>query len=96
MSCCDKPGLLPVEDALARLLSLAEQSPILDTETLPLSEVDGRVLAEPLLAGLDLPPWPNSAMDGYAVRAADITAAGVALPVSQRIPAGAAAQPLLL
>ncbi|WP_440466666.1 gephyrin-like molybdotransferase Glp [Pseudomonas sp. YH-1] len=93
MSCCDKPGLLPVEDALARLLTLAEQSPILDTETLPLSEADGRVLAEPLLAGLDLPPWPNSAMDGYALSQADWQ--GEALPVSQKIFAGQAGEPLL-
>lgn len=93
MSCCDKPGLLPVEDALARLLTLAEQSPILDIETLLLSEADGRVLAEPLLAGLDLPPWPNSAMDGYALSQADWQ--GEALPVSQKIFAGQAGEPLL-
>ncbi|WP_370599797.1 gephyrin-like molybdotransferase Glp [Pseudomonas nitroreducens] len=92
MSCCDKPGLLPVEDALARLLTLAEQSPITESETLPLAEADGRVLAEPLLAGLDLPPWPNSAMDGYALRLADWQ--GEALPVSQKIFAGQAGEPL--
>ncbi|QRY78627.1 molybdopterin molybdotransferase MoeA [Pseudomonas sp. PDNC002] len=92
MSCCDKPGLLPVEDALARLLMLAEQSPILERETLPLNEADGRVLAEPLLAGLDLPPWPNSAMDGYALRQADWQ--GEALVVSQKIFAGQAGEPL--
>jgi len=92
MSCCDRPGLLPVEDALVRLLTLAEQSPISDSETLPLGEADGRVLAEPLLAGLDLPPWPNSAMDGYALRLADWQ--GEALPVSQKIFAGQAGEPL--
>lgn len=92
MSCCDKPGLLPVEDALARLLALAEQSPISECETLPLADADGRVLAEPLLAGLDLPPWPNSAMDGYALRLADWR--GEALPVSQKIFAGQAGEPL--
>lgn len=92
MSSCDKPGLLPVEDALARLLTLAEQSPILESETLPLADADGRVLAEPLVAGLDLPPWPNSAMDGYALRQADWR--GEALPVSQKIFAGQAGEPL--
>lgn len=92
MSCCDKPGLLPVEDALARLLTLAEQSPIDETEVLPLGAVDGRVLAEPLLAGLDLPPWPNSAMDGYALRHADWQ--GEPLPVSQKIFAGQAGEAL--
>lgn len=92
MSCCDKPGLLPVEEALARLLALAEQSPVSECETLPLADTDGRVLAEPLLAGLDLPPWPNSAMDGYALRLADWR--GEALPVSQKIFAGQAGEPL--
>lgn len=89
--CCDKPGLLPVETALERLLALAESAPIRETERLPLAAAEGRVLAEPLVAGLDLPPWPNSAMDGYALRQAD---AGEALPVSQRIFAGQAPEPL--
>ena len=90
--CCDKPGLLPVETALERLLALAESAPILETERLPLAAAEGRVLAEPLVAGLDLPPWPNSAMDGYALRQAD--AASAPLPVSQRIFAGQAPEPL--
>lgn len=89
--CCDKPGLLPVETALERLLALAESASIRETERLPLAAAEGRVLAEPLVAGLDLPPWPNSAMDGYALRQAD---AGEALPVSQRIFAGQAPEPL--
>ncbi|MBU3055315.1 gephyrin-like molybdotransferase Glp [Pseudomonas indica] len=89
--CCDKPGLLPVETALERLLALAESAPIRETERLPLASAEGRVLAEPLVAGLDLPPWPNSAMDGYALRQAD---AGEPLPVSQRIFAGQAPEPL--
>lgn len=88
---CDKPGLLPVETALERLLALAESAPIRETERLPLATAEGRVLAEPLVAGLDLPPWPNSAMDGYALRQAD---AGEPLPVSQRIFAGRAPEPL--
>ncbi|SDK11223.1 gephyrin-like molybdotransferase Glp [Pseudomonas indica] len=89
--CCDKPGLLPVETALERLLALAESAPIRETERLPLASAEGRVLAEPLVAGLDLPPWPNSAMDGYALRQAD---AGEPLPVSQCIFAGQAPEPL--
>jgi molybdopterin molybdotransferase len=56
-----------------------------------LADAEGRVLARELVAGLDLPPWPNSAMDGYA-RLADWQ--GEALPVSQRIFAGHAPQPL--
>ncbi|MCY1268066.1 molybdenum cofactor synthesis domain protein [compost metagenome] len=90
--CCDKPGLLPVEQALERLLALAEQAPIGEVESVPLNQADGRVLAEPLLAGLDLPPWPNSAMDGYALRHADWQ--GEALAVSQKVFAGQSPQPL--
>lgn len=88
MSACDHPGLLPMEAALARLLALADAAPIEQTERVALAEADGRVLAEPLIAALDLPPWANSAMDGYALRLADWT--GQALSVSQRIQAGTA------
>lgn len=92
MSGCDKPGLLPVEEALARLMALAEQAPIAEVEQVPLAEAEGRVLAEPLLAGLDLPPWDNSAMDGYALRLADWQSEP--LVVSQKIFAGIAPEPL--
>lgn len=88
MSGCDHPGLLPLEDALARLLAMAEACPIDDVEQVGLAEADGRVLAEALVSGLDLPPWDNSAMDGYALALADWT--GVPLVVSQRILAGTA------
>lgn len=84
--------LMPVEEALERLLALAEAAPIRQTETVELAAAEGRVLAEELLAGLDLPPWPNSAMDGYALRLADWQ--GEPLPVSQRIFAGHAPAPL--
>ncbi|MFC5698682.1 gephyrin-like molybdotransferase Glp [Pseudomonas sp. GCM10022186] len=86
------PGLMPVEDALARLLALAEEASIDAHERVALADADGRVLAEPLVAGLDLPPWDNSAMDGYALRLADWQ--GEPLAVSQRILAGSAPQPL--
>lgn len=91
-----KPGktgaLMPVEDALAQLLAMAEAAPIREQQALPLAECDGRVLAHDLIATLDLPPWPNSAMDGYALRLADWH--GEPLVVSQRIFAGQAPQPL--
>ncbi|MGH8486975.1 MAG: molybdopterin molybdotransferase MoeA, partial [Pseudomonas sp.] len=77
---------MPVEEALAQLLALAEAAPITETEQVALAHAEGRVLAEELIATLDLPPWPNSAMDGYALRLADWQ--GEALPVSQRIFAG--------
>ncbi|QSL91935.1 molybdopterin molybdotransferase MoeA [Ectopseudomonas toyotomiensis] len=92
MSGCDHPGLLPMEAALERLLALADAAPIEQIEQVVLAEADGRVLAEPLIAALDLPPWANSAMDGYALRLADCN--GQALPVSQRIQAGTAPTPL--
>ncbi|WPC03694.1 molybdopterin molybdotransferase MoeA [Pseudomonas benzenivorans] len=92
MSGGEQPGLLPVEEALARLMRLAEAAPIGETERVALADADGRVLAEPLVAGLDLPPWANSAMDGYALRLADWQ--GEPLPVSQRILAGSAPGPL--
>lgn len=91
-----KPGktgaLLPVEEALAQLLAMAEAAPILERERLPLAQTQGRVLADDLVSTLDLPPWPNSAMDGYALRLADWH--GEPLPVSQRIFAGQAPDPL--
>lgn len=92
MSGCDHPGLMPVEVALERLMQLADGAPILECEQVPLSQADGRVLAEALVAALDLPPWANSAMDGYALNLADWS--GEPLAVSQRIQAGSAPQPL--
>lgn len=74
------------EEALSRLLAAAR--PAAEQETLALSDALGRVLAAPLVSPLRVPPHDNSAMDGYAVRVADVEAAGVGLPVSQRVPAG--------
>lgn len=62
-------------------------------ETLSLLQVCGRVLAEDQLAAVDVPPWDNSAMDGYALCTADL-AKSATLPVSQIIPAGKFPQPL--
>lgn len=81
-------GLIPLEEALGRLLDQAAASPLVGMDTVSLADADGRVLAEDLAAGLDLPPWDNSAMDGYAVRLADL--ANMPLTVSQRIMAGSA------
>ena len=86
--CCAQPGLMPVETALQRLLELAGEAPPGQVESLPLANADGRVLAENIVAGLDLPPWDNSAMDGYALCLADYS--GEPLTVSQRIFAGSA------
>ena len=56
-------GLLTVEDALARVL---ERVRPLESETVPLAEAIGRVLAEDAIAAIDLPRFPSSAMDGFA------------------------------
>jgi len=84
--------LLPFHDALDHLLRQADAQPQ-DVETLPASACMGRVLAQPLVAGLAVPPWPCSAMDGYAVRSSEVSS-GSLLSVSQRIFAGQAAEPL--
>ena len=85
-------ALMPVEQALDALLKQAEAAPITDVERVSIDNAQGRVLAESLIAALDLPPWPNSAMDGYAVRSADLD--GQPLRVSQKIFAGAQPKPL--
>lgn len=79
-------SLMSFDDALSQLLAAAR--PLTEIEHVPLLEADGRVLAQPLVSGLDVPPLDNSAMDGYALCCADVPAAGTRLPVSQRIPAG--------
>src|ERR1700712_2733255 len=92
MSQPETRGLLAVEEAMKRLMLLAEAAAISERETVALADAQGRILAEDLISTLDLPPWPNSAMDGYALRVADWT--GEPLPVSQRIFAGHAPEPL--
>ncbi|GAB3646214.1 molybdopterin molybdotransferase MoeA [Ramlibacter alkalitolerans] len=87
-----RPALRPLDDALAALLAQAQ--PLAGTEVVATFDADGRVLAEDLVSSLQVPPQDNSSMDGYAVRRAEIADEGVPLPVSQRIPAGAAPQPL--
>lgn len=65
-------ALLPVADALAQML--AQVSAVSETEQVPLAQALDRVLAEPVLASFDVPGYDNSAMDGYAVRAAEVKA----------------------
>ncbi len=87
-----RPPLKPLDDALAELLERTR--PLQQAEGVPTFEADGRVLAEDLVSALQVPPQDNSSMDGYAVRCAEIPDEGVVLPVSQRIAAGQAGQPL--
>lgn len=72
-------NLLPVADALNRLLSRAK--PTAASETLPLAEAEGRVLAVDLKAGITQPPFNASAMDGYALRRDDAPEPGAVLKV---------------
>jgi len=86
----DTPQMLSVAEARARIL---EQFAALGSETVPIAEVAGRVLARDVSATHDLPPFSNSSMDGYAVRAQEVAGASPASPtqlaVSADIPAGA-------
>jgi molybdopterin molybdotransferase len=85
-------GLLSVDEALAVLLAGAR--PLQDIETLPTLEATGRVLARAQTSAMDVPPMDNSAMDGYALRRADVPAPETRLRVAQRIAAGAVGAPL--
>lgn len=78
-------GLLPVAEALERLLDGAEPG---TAEIVPIAEAAGRVLAEPLKALRTQPPFPASAMDGYAVRAADVAEVPARLTVTGMAAAG--------
>ena len=71
--------LLSVEEA--RDTVLAGAGGPLEAECLALDEALGRVAAEPVRARISLPPWPNSAMDGYAIIAADVAGATESAPV---------------
>jgi molybdopterin molybdotransferase len=82
-----KTPLKSLDAALAELL--AQVTPVQNTELVSTFDADGRVLVQEVISSLHVPPQDNSAMDGYAVRCADLVA-GVMLPVSQRIPAGSA------
>lgn len=84
--------MLTYEQALEKLLAAAQ--PVEEVRHVPLLAAAGRVLAVVQQSGVSVPPLDNSAMDGYAVRTADVTTAGICLPISQRIPAGTVGVPL--
>jgi molybdopterin molybdotransferase len=79
-------GLLSIDEALDRVLERVQP---LEPEDVPLAEAAGRILAEPASAAVDLPPFPASAMDGFALRAGETPAT---LPVVDRIAAGTPAE----
>ncbi|WP_281718050.1 molybdopterin molybdotransferase MoeA [Pandoraea apista] len=84
--------MLSTQEALDAVLAAAR--PLGRRETVDTLAANGRVLAADVIATLDVPPMDTSAMDGYAVRVADLRGAETVLPVSQRIPAGHAPEPL--
>src|SRR4051812_3849159 len=84
-------GLLSVDEALTQLLSGAR--PVADVEEVPALEATGRVLARAQRSTMDVPPLDNSAMDGYAVRLADLSSSKK-LKVKQKIFAGSVGRPL--
>jgi len=89
-------ALMPVAEAQARLLADLDAGggtgP--EAEAVSLAAAVGRVLAGPVPAAVAVPPWDNSAMDGYAVRSADCQSSATWLPVAQRIAAGQVGAPL--
>ena len=90
------PDTLSVEAYVAEVLATLTPLPAVDT---PLFAAHGLVLAQDVTAALPVPPWTNSAMDGYAVRARDTESAApqapVILPVAGDVPAGTAPAPLV-
>jgi len=81
----EEAAVIPVEKALDIVLA---HTPALPSEEVVITDALGRVLAEDVRADLDMPPFDRSAMDGYAVRAADAAFAPVTLEVGGRIRAG--------
>jgi molybdopterin molybdotransferase len=78
-------GLISVDEAQRIVLERAKR---LDSERVPIERAAARVLAEPVAALVDLPPFPSSAMDGYALRSADTADPSTRLPIVARIAAG--------
>ncbi|MFM8471604.1 MAG: gephyrin-like molybdotransferase Glp [Limisphaerales bacterium] len=74
--------MLTYEEALAHVLTAMPPPKV---EKVPVAEAAGRFLAESVSSPLDLPPFDNSAMDGYAVRAADVASASADKPVTLRV-----------
>ena len=82
----NKPPMKTAAEALEHLL--AQAKPRAEIEVVSTQNALGRILASDILSQVDVPPMNNTQMDGYAVRVADVQAAGQSFVVSQRIPAG--------
>jgi len=81
--------MTPLEEVRALVLAHCVRGPVV---SLPLVDARGLVLAEPVVAGEQVPPFANTAVDGYAVRASDVTNVPVELRVIGEVAAGAVAQ----
>ena len=90
-----RPPLLSLDDALARLMQAVRPFDTAQAQQVSTFDALGRVLADEVRSAVDVPPADNTAMDGYAMRCADVPAAGTMLPVSQRIAAGVVGEPLV-
>ena len=77
--------MLTVEEALEQILARAS---VLPAEHVDVISALGRVLAEQIVSRREIPPWPNSSMDGYALRAGDTRTGGVTLSVVGEVAAG--------
>ena len=84
--------LKTLDEALVELL--ADAVPLQQVETVSTFDADGRILAQDLVASLNVPAHDNSSMDGYAVRCADWVSADTLLQVNQRIAAGSSGEAL--
>jgi len=83
MSCCDAKGLMPLSDALKTMQN--SLSKVCDKITLPLSEALGFTLADNVISSKNVPPFNNSAMDGYALHASDLVNASEGNPVQLKL-----------
>jgi molybdopterin molybdotransferase len=79
MGCCDVKGLMPIDLALTKMQ--AELTNVCQSITLPLSQALGAVLAQDILSPLNVPPFNNSAMDGYALSHADLNICSCEQPI---------------
>ncbi|RSD28543.1 molybdopterin molybdotransferase MoeA [Vibrio pectenicida] len=79
MGCCDAPGLMPIDDAINKMLSSIK--PLQTSFPLPLIDAIGYVIAEDIYSPIFVPPFANSAMDGFAVRIANLSSNNY-LPIS--------------
>ncbi|MQL48403.1 molybdopterin molybdotransferase MoeA [Photorhabdus khanii] len=86
MDHCHTSGLISLEQALEKLLT--QVAPLTDTETVNLTQSSGRITAADIISPINVPPFANSAMDGYAVRYTDLNG-NISLPMAGKALAGA-------